>query len=321
MGVKNPYRGPLSSALSQDTYLVREFEKTRYQREDYYSAINIEPISISQIPRAMSRMGWKKSAALMKRWLETPAWKCPESWKDGKELPEGLYIPDEHCDDKTITMSWLMNYTFAAEAVNKLLNERALSPAGLGVTTKRLERLGWDGKGSYTFGRKNILGRPSMSARELEQKYQNNFLAVGDNLAPHVVVDTLDDVYGSLGTYNLKVAVIGTASRGIDNKVYFEPSHAGVYVKDFYDFNNDGAWDQPLGLWTEDGILTRGQSVRSVLNRDTVRLGKKTMKVSKVFNSDFLNYRKETGKGGDFIVFSDVLWVKMNGIYELPWGV
>lgn len=319
MGVKNPYRNSLMSALSQDAYFVREFEKTRYQQEDYYSAIYIDPLTIDKIPRAMSRMGWKKSAALMTRWLNSPAWECPASWKDGKELPEGLYIPDQHCDDKTITMSWLMNYPSAANAVTKLLNERALSPAGLRVTAKRIKRLGWDGNGTYTFGRKNIIGRPSMSARELEQYYQNNYLAVGDNAAIHVVVDTLDDVYGSLGTYNLKVAVIGTASRRYDKKVYFEPSYAGVYVKDFYDFNNDGAWDQPLGIWTEDGILTRGQSVRSLFNRDTVRLGKKTMKVAKVFNSDFLNYRKETGKGGDIIVFSDVWWVKMSGVYELPW--
>ncbi|WP_353604886.1 hypothetical protein [Enterobacter cancerogenus] len=32
----------------------------------------------------MSRMGWKRSASFMTRWLNSPAWKCPESWKDGR---------------------------------------------------------------------------------------------------------------------------------------------------------------------------------------------------------------------------------------------
>ena len=132
--------------------------------------------------------------------------------------------------------------------------------------------------------------------------------------------DTLDDVFGSLGTFSLKVGVIGTAYSDSSKNVFFEPSYAGVYVKDFYDFNNDNGWDQPLGVWTEDGILTRGQSVISIPNIKTITLNKKTMKCAYVFNSDFLKYRDKTGRGGDFIVFSDVYWVKLSGVYPLPWG-
>lgn len=319
MGNKNVDRIRSAYSNRHDTYIIRELNKTRYLQEDYYSAIDLEPLGINDIPKAMKKIGWKKSAALMERWLSTPAWKCPDSWKDGRELPEGLYIPDEHCDDKIITMSWLMRYPAAVEAISKLLSERALSPAGLNVTAKRLKRLGWDGRGSYTFGRKNIIGRPSMSARELEQYYQNNFLAVGSNAALHVIVDTMDDVFGSLGTYNLKVAVIGTAYRHVDNKVYFEPSHAGVYVKDFYDFNNDSTYDQFLGYWCEDGILTRVQTGYSFMNKNTIHINNKHMKVADVRNSAFLRYREKTGKGGDIIVFSDVYWHKMSGVYPLVW--
>ncbi|MBK0095914.1 hypothetical protein IBT49_07990 [Erwinia sp. S63] len=320
MGVKNPYAGFNSRTVTQDTYIVRELEKTRYLDKGNYSIITIEPITIQQIPKAMSRMGWKRSASFMTRWLNSPAWKCPESWKDGRELPEGMYIPDQHCDDTTIKMSWLIGYPRVANAVTKLLNERALSPAALKMTAKRLKRLGWDGCGAYTFGRKNILGRPSMSARELEQNYQNNYLGVGDNFTLHLMWDTLDDVFGSLGTFSLKVGVIGTAYSDSSKNVFFEPSYAGVYVKDFYDFNNDNGWDQPLGVWTEDGILTRGQSVISIPNIKTITLNKKTMKCAYVFNSDFLKYRDKTGRGGDFIVFSDVYWVRLSGVYPLPWG-
>ena len=320
MGVKDPYGILLSDAISQDTYIVRAEEKTRFRKHDYYTALKIEPMGINDIPKAMKRMRWMKSAALMTRWLTTPGWECPPAWKSGKELPRGLEIPDQHCDDKIITMSWLLRYPAAVRAVNKLLNERALSPAGLKVTANRLKKLGWDGKGSYTFGRTNLLGRPSMSARELEQYYQNNYLAVGDNAVVHVIVDTLDDIFGALGTYNLKVAVVGTAFRGTNKDVFFEPSYAGVYVKDFYDFNNDGGYDQHLGLWCEEGILTRGQSAYAkFFNMGVTHLKNKHMKAAEVKNSDFLRYREKYGLGGDIIVFSDVYWVKMSGVYKLPW--
>ena len=98
----------------------------------------------------------------------------------------------------------------------------------------------------------------------LEQKYQNNFELVGGNFVTHMF-DTLDDIYGALGTYSLKVAVIGTAFQHTDGKRYLEAQWAGIYVKDFYDFNNNGAWDQPLGYWTDEGILRRADSAISTI--------------------------------------------------------
>ncbi|MBD8108959.1 DUF6402 family protein [Erwinia persicina] len=310
--------GPYN-ALEKDTFFLIESQKTRPNGRSSSSEVNIEPLKITDIPAAMRKMGWSKSAALMTRWLKSPAWKCPEAWKSGQTLPKGLYLPDEHCDDMTIKMSWLMQYPYAKKSAEELIRKRAFSPAGLRMIADRLKLLGWDGQNSYIFGRRNILDRPGMSARELEQYYQNNYLAVGDNAVTHVLFDTIDDVFGSLGTYNMKCAVIGTAFRDSDGKVYIESEYVGVYVKDFYDFNNDDGSDQRLGFWTKDSILTRGGSAAAAINGMNVYSSKNVLKVADVPNSDFLAFRETTGLGGDFVVFSDVDWVKIKSTHLLPW--
>lgn len=180
MAIRSPYKSYAASPLATDTYFLMQSKNTKPSEVNSSSSLTIQPMGVTDMPSAMRKMGWKRSAKFMERWLSSPAWKCPESWKDGTETPEGLYIPDEHCDDETITMSWLMAYSQAKNAREELINKRAFSNAGLKQTGRRLKALGWDGKGTYTFGRTNILGRPSMSAREVEQYYQNNYLAVGD---------------------------------------------------------------------------------------------------------------------------------------------
>jgi len=316
MTIRSPYKYHSTNPLAMDTYFLMQSENTKPSDVNSSSSVTIQPMDVTDMPKAMRKMGWKRSAKFMERWLSTPAWKCPVSWKNGSEIPPGIYIPDENCDDETITMSWLMAYPQAKDARDDLIRKRAFSHEGLKQTGRRLKALGWDGKRGYSFGRTNIIGHPSMSAREVDQYYQNNYLAVGDNGFTHFF-DTLDDVYGSLGTYTLKSAVIGTAFRADDNKTYIDTSYVGVYVKDFYDFNNDKR-DQPLGVWTEDGILVRSEAAISKVADNTIYKGGKFKKVSIFHNSDFLKYREKHNKGGDFVVFSDVMWIKHENRYPLP---
>lgn len=308
-----------SVGVDQDTYFVVDEQKTRDIAVQSTSSAEVKQMAITEIPGAMKKMGWKRSAKLMQRWFGSPAWQIPAGWKNGTEFPDGQYIPDEHCDDSIIKMSWLMEYSHARNAVSDLLRERAFSEAGLAQISRRLRRLGWDGEGSYSYGRKNIIGRPSMSARELEQSYQNNYITVSGNATTHVLFDTMDDVYGSLGTYVLKVAVTGNALKGLDGRRYVTAEYAGVYVKDFYDFTNDGSWDQPLGMWTPDGILIRSGSAMALVGGMNVYKSGKAIKVAFVRNSDFLKYKELTGQGGDFVIFSDVYWIKQSGYYPIPW--
>ncbi len=65
-------------------------------------------------------------------------------------------------------------------------------------------------------------------------------------------------------------------------------SEVGVYIRDSYDFNGS----QFLGFWDD-----KDNSV-SMIN---------PLSGTSVSNDDFHSWRVKTGKGGDFLVFSDLL--------------
>ncbi|MDR0806496.1 MAG: DUF6402 family protein [Enterobacteriaceae bacterium] len=320
MGMSRAGQWGFSSILGSDAQFVIEDEKTRLLEQNSTSVIDIKPLEITEIPAIMRKMGWKQSAKLMERWFNSPAWEMPVAWKNGKEMPQSLYIPEQHCDDQTIKMSWALEYPRIKAKVDKLTQTLAYNNSALELVVKRLKALGWDGTGGMTFGRRNIIGKPSMSARELDQTYQNNYLPVGIGLA-HRLVDTIDDMYGSLGALTLKVALLGTAFRDTDNQVYLDVDYAGVYLRDTFDFINDTGDDQPLGVWTEDKVLLRADTLvwwTSEKSHETY-YKLKGKRIAEIHNSDFHRYREKNNKGGDFVIFSDVYWLKQSGRYKLPW--
>ena len=79
-------------------------------------------------------------------------------------------------------------------------------------------------------------------------------------------------------------------------------NEVGVYAMDSYDFNDDPvswrptSWvSQPLGYW----------------NPKTGYVGRRPGKGDYVSNKTFQEYRGKTGRGGDFMIYSDVKVVKL----------
>jgi hypothetical protein len=66
----------------------------------------------------------------------------------------------------------------------------------------------------------------------------------------------------------------------------------GVYLRDSYDFNGD----QHLGFWDDSD-----NSV-STLN---------FLSGTRVTNEDFRVWRNANGRGGDFLIYSDVWWTHL----------
>lgn len=72
---------------------------------------------------------------------------------------------------------------------------------------------------------------------------------------------------------------------GKTHKMLIEKLH--FYVRDSYDFNSE---DEPLGYWGREGA-----------SASVFKLG-----MSFVENRQFRQWRDRHGRGGDFIIFSDV---------------
>lgn len=265
----------------------------------------IESLALSRLPGAMRNMGWNTAAALMQRWFDSPAWQMPESWKEYKTQPDPLSLTAAQCDESIVKMEWAMKFESCRRAL-EVAESRLTTSNAVKQLQSKLKKAGWKQEGSFDLGFYN------MSALQLDAVSQINYAPFGDTF------DVLDDMYGSLGKATLKFSVIGKAVSGEDPITrrpyhYFRISHLGFYIRDNYDFNGL----QYLGTWTEDRVLTKAETAFTLSPYGQLVLRLKDGPFAVVTNGDFREYREKIGKGGDFIIYSDVLWKKIDKIIDL----
>ncbi|SDG75670.1 DUF6402 family protein [Dyella sp. 333MFSha] len=262
--------------------------------EDATSAID----KVESIPRAMRHVGWMVAADLMERWLHSSAWVLPDVWKS-PDAPDPRTLPASSLDERIVRMSWAMANPRVRIGMERLREKMANGPAKK-LLQRRATKLSWGANGRADFGSQHD------SAVQLDWKCQSNYEVIGGKL------DTMDDLYGALGSAALKVALVGEATRDAQNgKISLRVTHAGFYIRDTYDFNGP----QTLGTWTKDGVLNKKQIfANAVMNGLSFQWGIPSGHVS---NADFEQYRIETGLGGDFVIYSDVYWERTDFVLDL----
>lgn len=265
----------------------------------------VQTLALSRLPGAMRKMGWNTAAALMQRWFDSPAWAMPEAWKQEETQPDPLSLKPMQRDESIVKMEWAMGFERCRKAV-EVAESRLTTPNGVKRLIDLLKKAGWSGRGSQ------LLGKYPMAALQMEAVSQVNFAVFGS------AWDILDDMYGALGSASLKIGVVGEAFTEVNpetNKVrvFFHVAHMGFYIRDHYDFNGL----QYLGTWTEDRVLTKAETAFTLSLHGQVVLRLKEGPFAAVTNGDFRDYRDMTGKGGDFIIYSDVLWKKSGQIIDL----
>ncbi|MQT60310.1 hypothetical protein GHO41_23590 [Pseudomonas sp. FSL R10-0399] len=265
----------------------------------------VQSLALSRLPGAMRSMGWHTAAALMQRWFDSPAWAMPESWKERKTQPDPLTLKPAQCDESIVKMEWAMGYERCREAVDEA-ESLLTNPNGIERLKDLLKRSGWMGYGVRK------LGSNLMSSLQMDVVSQVNFTRFGSTWA------ALDDMYGALGIAVLKVGVVGEAFTEVNPvtkqvRYLFHIEQVGFFIRDHYDFNSL----QYLGTWTEDRVLTKAETAFTLSLHGQVVLRLKEGPFAAVTNGDFRDYRDKTGKGGDFIIYSDVLWRKSGQVIDL----
>ncbi len=241
----------------------------------------------------------------MQRWFDSPAWSMPENWKEKDTQPDPMSLSALQCDECIVKMDWAMKFRRCQNAV-AIAESRLTTPNAVKQLQKRLKKAGWTGKGSFELGFYN------MSALQMDAFTQVNFADFGK------AWDALDDMYGALGSATLKVGVVGKAfaeehpaTRQIHS--YFRIEQIGFYIRDHYDFNGM----QYLGTWTENRVLTKAEIAFTMTAHGQVILRLKDGPFASITNGNFREYRDKKSKGGDFIIYSDVLWRKTDQIIDL----
>ncbi|WP_416186951.1 DUF6402 family protein [Enterobacter roggenkampii] len=88
---------------------------------------------------------------------------------------------------------------------------------------------------------------------ELDNTSQVNLISIGSKL------DTINDWYGAMGNSNLKVCVRGMTQIR-EGEVFFIVDKLGFYLKDTYDFLDEGNSSEPLEVWSKNRILNKEET-------------------------------------------------------------
>ena len=170
-------------------------------------------------------------------------------------------------NETIVKMDWVLGFERAKKVYDKIFSEKQyVNKAARKEIVAMIKRTLKGAEGPFC-----PLNR---SASQVENDYVNT-RAVGS------MFDPLDDMLAALGKFNLRVAVSGY----VKGKCAFVTS-VGVYVRDSYDF----VGYQNLGYW----------------NSHTNYAGKNFLKGDHVSNASFREHAAKTGKGADFLVYSDI---------------
>ncbi|NRN28948.1 DUF6402 family protein [Photorhabdus heterorhabditis] len=264
------------------TKTVKGGEKTEIEMDIFY---------LNQIPDAMEKMGWEMAPKLMRHWFNTkPAYTFTEEVKKKYVRGKAIDIPDERINDSIIKMEWAMKYKQPKDVMSVLINGWA-SSAGIDQLKIQLKKEGGKKELGYEKDIREIDTFSVVNSRRFGSKF-----------------DTIDDWYGAMGNSNMKVAVKGYVDK-LNGKNVFFTEQIGIYLKDTYDFV--GA-TEPLGIWSKNGILDKVSSVDYAALYATgswMALWVKYNGYVPVINDSFRKWQKKYNEGGDFIVYSDVLWM------------
>jgi hypothetical protein len=243
-------------------------------------------LTLTNIPKIMRANSWPTGARLLDTWFSRGSAVAPAY---------------SSAVSNVIRMSWVLRFGDARDVYDKLIRDQIwANAAGQKEITSMLKR-----KSLLSSSTKVSFGDLSKSAEIIDADYIN-YRSVSTSLP-------LDDLDAALGSFTFHVAVAGAVepiwspppnAKGapaarLGQKTGTEPerkltgrsvtvTEVGVYVRDSFDFNGD----QDLGYWDDED-----DSVSSWI----------MFSGDHVTNADFRKWRVSNKKGGDFLVYSDVM--------------
>jgi hypothetical protein len=207
-----------------------------------------------------------------------------------------------------VKINWTLQFPQVQAALIELRKQWA-SRRGVDLLIDQLGNAGWQP------GRTCNLGDKRMKAKQLDTVCQVNFQPLGS------AWDTLNDYYGAIFMASLKVAVVGKAYRSArTGRDMFQVESLGFYLRDTYDFNAGWIEDafMGLGVWSKQRVLSKAEMMdfKALSHASPASLLMRHIKYPKFVqlrNADFRRWQQTCKGGGDFFVFSDVLWEPYRG--------
>ena len=247
--------------------------------------------TIRDLPRVMRRNGWTVGAQLMDRWFGRPARTMTDREKAGTD-------PSPDIETRLVTMRWALGFERVMQANNNLLatwDVRAREPGPNRVVAGRLRRWRADRPGTRGAFRFGDLSGPT---NVVDRTSQINFERIETSL-----FTSIDDFYAGIGNAAIKLAVTGVAKPIANDRYELTVDEVGTYLRDTYEFIGD----QRLGSWSPTGVDAMAFAAPMIPvvaeeAEDVLLVGS-----YRVNNTSFQEYRRHYGRGGDYVIFSNVV--------------
>lgn len=283
------------------------------------TATTVEDFCFTDIPPVMDKLQWTQAARVMRKWINGASYVMPDAVKLG-QVKASTLSPEKILDD--VPFEWLFTGSSRVKPIIDELDEQLGSISdynqlvgrlpnlmtqlsnGLLLLIKRLDQLGAVDLENMSLKNASF-DFSDRSAIQLDESTQFNLRTVSTSKWDQAT-DDLDDVYGAMGGFAIKLAatkISTVVQKGGQSTIFID--EVGMYLRDTYDFNNKGG-DQFLGYWNYDGVLSsKAASLAGVaLSAKTLYwLGGKYFRVT---NNSYNEWREKCGKGGDFLIFSTV---------------
>ncbi|QIM43059.1 DUF6402 family protein [Leclercia adecarboxylata] len=275
---------------------------TSKEQDKQEKKVSIDCFHIDMIPDAMEKMQWATAAKLMRHWFSIkPAYAFDLNSKDQAVNGDPRDLPPSKINVDIVKMAWAIQFDQVRNGI-ETLKKTWCSPKGKKQLIERLQNVGDFTNTQITLG-------SSEDVCYLDATAQINFKRIGNK------TDPINAWYGAMGNSVLKICVRGSTTK-INGKYVFATDALGFYLKDSYDFVDEGYTSEPLGIWSKDKILDKEESaiyMSSYLAGFFGELVRTSSGYVLVFNEDFRIWQNKHDTGGDYIILSDVLWTEVEG--------
>lgn len=241
----------------------------------------------------MRHNNWPIAARLMEHWFSEKAYEYPN--------PKDVNYAEIPHNDQIVTLKWALGFERAKKVYDEMWKDGIyVNPIHghpfygdpiyvdpIYVNHKAREEIEDKlGKQNKFTDKKEAFGDLSQPVAVINENYYYQQRGVEHSFLQDILLQDFDDMFVALHNFEFRMAFQGEVVPKKQGVYRIHLRKVGIYLRDSFSFEND----QPLGVWDPDD----NSASRTPGTGHGVR------------NRDFREWRKATGCGGDFIVFSDL---------------
>lgn len=265
--------------------------------------VPLEMFRLSDIPATMRKKGWNVAARVQEKWFSNP----PVAMDDDQKRGVKPYDP-RLVDTNTVSLEWVLSFPRARSKYNELVKSVFDQQLRLAIL-KMVGTTGLiDGK-PHSFSP----ARTDIQSYHRQWQFQRAPIDVDQSEKAEAFAFGIDDLFATFGGFNLNAAVDQIEVKPLqDGGILVSIQKIAIYARDTYDFIEPS---QYLGHWNKDDMTTVPlHHAADAADYPVIPVGNPKSIFFCVRNRHYQQWRKKYGKGGDMLIFTNMIVQAVPGL-------